>query len=107
MTDKKEKLKIYVFCNSCNHEWHQITSLTEDGVFLARHVCSNHRYILNDMGFTSNWKHETYNTYAPNGWELILTESGSPELAAAYKRHTEYTEEEYRNKLSCFNKGEK
>lgn len=93
-------MKIFIFCNSCAPQWHHATSLSEDGVFLAGHICSDHLYIPHDMGMTSNWKHETYNKYAPEGWELVLTEPMSPEVTEAYKKHKSYTKEEYEKKYS-------
>jgi hypothetical protein len=83
--------KIYVFCNSCAPEWHCFTALSEDGEFLANHVCSAHGYAPHDMGVNENgWKRELYSERYPGGFEVELVE-GNPRdhagLMAAHAKH--------------------
>lgn len=71
----KTKKKIFVFCNNknCNSldDWHNIAAVSEDGDYLAGHICSNHYYAYSDMGFTSEWKHDIYNKALGEGnWKL-------------------------------------
>tara|TARA_Y100000034_G_C6778075_1_gene347547 strand:- start:49 stop:438 length:390 start_codon:yes stop_codon:yes gene_type:complete len=85
------KPKIFIFCNSCSHEWHSASALSEDGHFLAGHVCSDHGFIPHDMGMTSDWKHDDYNKHYPDGWELEYVERSEvkshPGITAAYEKH--------------------
>jgi len=46
-------------------------ALAEDGMCLAQHLSSNVDFSKHDMGLWSNWKHENYNKYYPDGWELV------------------------------------
>lgn len=74
------KPKIYVWCNSCSPECpvsflHSIMAMTEDGTYIAGHVCSSHGFIHHDMGFTGDWKHDHYDEHYPDGWELEFVES--------------------------------
>ena len=68
--------KIFVWCAGSSGEanFHHIQAIAEDGSVLAGHACSSHAYISNDMGFTSDWKHDRYNEHYPNGWQLELVE---------------------------------
>ncbi len=45
-------------------------ALAEDGVALGSHLSSNKEFSKHDMGLTSDWKHEIYCKYYPNGFEL-------------------------------------
>ena len=60
-----------------------VTATAEDGEIIARHICSKEANIDHDTGFTSDWQHDKYDKYYPDGWELIkgaiITEG--PELA--------------------------
>lgn len=82
------KPKIYVWCNSCAHEWHVFMALSEDGVALAGHVCSDHGFAYHDMGIDEDgWKRDVYAAHYPDGFEVELIERESvmthPGLAAA------------------------
>ena len=90
------KLKIYVFCNSCSHEWHHAMAMCEDGHVLAQHVCSQHEFIPGDMGVDdlSDWsgKRKLYAQHCPDGYEIVWLESAaeakaSAGLAEAYARN--------------------
>lgn len=73
MSDTKPK--IYVWCNSCSHQWHSGIAMAEDGRVLAGHMSSNHSFQRHDMGVErSDWKHDKYNAHYPDGWELVYVE---------------------------------
>ena len=78
--------KIFVFCNQKNcdgsGDWHNMVAIAEDGTCLAGHVCSNHGWAWNDMGFTSDWKRDRYDKHYPDGWELEWVENTNLETHA-------------------------
>lgn len=96
------KPKIYVWCNNCMPNWHVFEALTEDGCFIASHVCSHHCYAQGDMGFTSDWKHKTYNKHYPEGWELELVKDAKAHAGfqAAYARNHAYSQQEYEERMA-------
>jgi hypothetical protein len=99
----EQKPKIYVFCNNCSPEWHVFTALSEDGVFLAGHVCSHHAYAPHDMGVAENgWKRDTYAKYYPDGFDVELVENPKDHagVMAAHAKHKAYTEAEYLAKVA-------
>lgn len=62
---------IYVFCNQCTPtDWHPMVAITEEGEGIAGHVCSSHGWVAHDMGFTSDWHHDSYDKVYPDGWRL-------------------------------------
>lgn len=70
-TVSDSKPTIYVFCNSCSPQWHVAYALAEDGTGLASHVCSDHGWVIHDMGVSgSDWKHDLYNAHYPDGWAI-------------------------------------
>ena len=79
--------KIYVFCNSCSHEWHSFMAIAEDGTYLGGHICSSHCFAAHDMGvIETGWKRDVYAKHYPEGFHVVLvddpkTHSG---LQAAY-----------------------
>lgn len=90
--------KIYVFINSQMSEWHTALAFSEDGFVLAGHTSSTPEWSKHDMGITSDWKHERYKAYYPNGFELIWIE-GDPhehqEMMQVYMRHLKIPEAEH------------
>lgn len=101
------KPKIFVFCNNCAPEWHSVAALSEDGCFIAGHVCSHHAYINDDMGFTSDWKHKSYNRHYPDGWELVFVEDARnhSDLDAAHKRHLAWGKDAYKERMAVHDDG--
>lgn len=86
MNDEKKVPKIFVWCNSCQPEWHSALAMSEDGQVLAGHVCTNHGFIAHDMGILPDgWKRETYAAKYPDGFEVVWVEDpkNHPELLAA------------------------
>lgn len=45
-------------------------AMAEDGHVLAEHLSSNVTFARHDMGLISDWKHDLYRQYAPDGFEL-------------------------------------
>lgn len=87
--------RIFVFCSSgdCSDssDWHSFQALSEDGEFLAAHICSSHDYALHDMGVReTGLKRELYVERYSNGFDVVLV-TGPPkqhaELMAAYANH--------------------
>lgn len=99
-----KKKKIYAFNNGGRPGFYEAVAVGEDGLCLASHICSDERWMLHDMGVTSDWKHDTYDAWAPEGWEIefipseeldthedlkkaitLAEEKGYPEFEAAEK----------------------
>ena len=99
-TEPQDKPKIFAFCNGGSPGWYRCDALSEDGVFLAGHICSDPGWGLHDLGVTSEWKHETYRKYYPDGFEVIGVEVNDPRLLAAHERHKAHTPEEYAAKIA-------
>ncbi len=100
MADKKLP-QIYAFCNGGSPRWLSCQALTEDGVFIAGHICSDHSWGPHDLGVTSDWHHDTYRKYYPDGFEVVWVEVDDPRLLAAYEAHKAMTKEEYMAKAKC------
>ena len=89
--------KIFVFCNGCSPSWHSFAAFSEDGEYLAGHVCSHHGYAANDMGVNENgWKRDTYAKRYPDGFKVVYCEVTSkadldkyPDLLAAFAKADE------------------
>lgn len=73
--------KIYVFCNTkdCDKgsgDWHSMAAVSEDGEWLAGHICSSHAWARHDMGIDEDgWKRNIYAEHYPDGFEVIGVES--------------------------------
>lgn len=91
--------KVYAFCDGGKPGGYRCDALSEDGVFLAGHICSSPAFGPHDMGVTSDWKHEMYRQYYPDGFEVLWVEHDDPRLRAAYALHQAHTKEEYAAKL--------
>lgn len=70
-------MKIYGFYNSTDPYpgglGAQAIAISETGDVVASHFCSNESFARGDLGMNgSDWsgKHERYNEYAPDGYEL-------------------------------------
>ena len=90
--------KIYVFINSQMSEWHTALAFSEDGFVLANHTSSTPEWSKHDMGITSDWKHERYKAYFPNGFELMWLEGNPlqyPDFVPVYERHKTIPEAEH------------
>src|ERR1700687_1404427 len=44
--------------------------MAAEGHVLAEHLSSSIGFAQHDLGFTSDWKHDRYQSYAPAGYEL-------------------------------------
>ena len=94
--------KIFVFCNNCSDEWHKFTALSEDGVFLAGHICSHHGYAPHDMGVQDGgWKRDIYAKHFPQGFDVVMVDNPREhaELLAAYQRHLSHDKDAYAAKI--------
>ena len=91
---------IYAFCNGGSSGWYNCQALTEDGVFIAGHLCSDPSWGPHDMGVDSDWKHETYRKYYPDGFEVVWVKVDDPRLLAAYEQHKSMTTEDSEAKIA-------
>lgn len=83
--------RIFVFCNGgAGTDMVSMTALSQDGEFLAGHLCSSESWGWHDMGFSSEWKHERYAARYPNGFALVWV-PGDPRkhsgVMAAHAKH--------------------
>ena len=95
------KPKIYGFVNGGSPGWFIVESISEDGMFLAQHVCSHPGYGPHDIGVTSDWKHDTYAKYYPDGFEVVWIEDAKtdPAIKAAYAKHVAMSKEQAEARL--------
>jgi len=82
--------KIYVWCNSCQPQWHHAMAMAEDGTHLASHICSHHGFIPGDVGINpGGWKRDLYEAHYPGGFEVVWIEDARtgkcPGLDHAYE----------------------
>ncbi|MGG3987432.1 hypothetical protein [Bacillus smithii] len=63
--------KIYCFINGGYENFLNVVALAEDGHVLAEHVSSNEYWAKHDIGVTSDWKHDSYKSFYPNGYEVV------------------------------------
>lgn len=70
----KEKPKIFCWINGKYGENFAVLAMAEDGKILAQHVSSTKEYGLHDIGINSDWKHDKYRKYYPDGYELVWVE---------------------------------
>lgn len=66
--------KIYAFQNFEGGGEGPGVAISEDGAVLASHWSSNDYWAAHDLGVTSNWKHEIYQKYYPEGFEVVFVE---------------------------------
>lgn len=83
-------MKIYIWDNTNQPEWHVGMAMCEDGHVLASHCSSSIGWLKRDMGLYPDickWKHDKYSEHCPDGYELVWIENpkASPELDAAYE----------------------
>lgn len=65
-------MKLYVWCNSCSHQWHSALGMDENGVVFTQHICSDHGFILYDI--IERHREELEQTYGKD-FEVIYIES--------------------------------
>ena len=65
-------MKIYLTCFEGGMRSGDVMgyALAEDGTALASHLSSSEGFSKHDMGLTSDWKHDTYSKFYPDGFEL-------------------------------------
>ena len=73
-------INIYVFCNSCEPNWHSCIALAENGDVVGQHICSHHGWMSIDLGAN---KASEYDSRFPHGWVLRLVEADDAGLLAA------------------------
>lgn len=90
--------RVFVFCNGCSPKWHQFQALSQDDVFLAGHICSDHGFAAHDMGVNEDgWKRDIYAAHYPDGFvvECVDRPLEHEGVKAAYREHTTMGEEEH------------
>jgi hypothetical protein len=84
--------EIFIFCNGgAGTDMVSMTALSQDGEFLAGHLCSHLNWGFHDMGMhEDDWKHDRYLERYPNGFVLVWV-PGDPRknsrLMAAHAKH--------------------
>lgn len=72
------KHKIYCFNNGGPRDWLEAVAIGDDGHVVGQHICSHEAYMHNDLGLTSDWKHDSYNKqYGEGNWELEWVPTGT------------------------------
>jgi hypothetical protein len=81
--------KIYCWLQSSSAEWLVSASMAEDGTALCSHVSSNIAWAKHDIGIGSEFHHDTYRKFYPDGYELVWVDDPDehPGLAEAYRKH--------------------
>ncbi len=89
--DNYDAPHIYCFVNGGSPGWYNVAALTDDGEFIAGHLCSHPSFGPHDMGclHTCDWKHEHYRERYPDGYVVVWVDDpkGDPRVDAAHKRH--------------------
>ena len=81
--------KIYCFINNKEiTNWNDVIALAEDGHFLTNHISSDKYWAQHDIGLTSDWKHDIYEKYYPDGYELVWLDN--PESDKGWLAAIEY-----------------
>ena len=94
-------MKIYIWCVGLGRgsTWGAEDvighALSEDGVGLGSHLSSSVGFAKHDMGITSNWHHETYRKYYPEGYVLEWLED--PETHAGWQAAMALNEERWQD----------
>ncbi len=70
--EKRKMTKIYLAAFETNAlgQGYSGYALCEDGVGICSHFSSSISFAKHDLGLTSEWKHEHYQTCCPEGYEL-------------------------------------
>ena len=63
--------KIYLWCEPAGQGEFLGFAMAETGKAFASHLSSSVYWSKHDMGLTSNRKHEFYDKYYPDGYELV------------------------------------
>ena len=65
--------RIYGFNNGGSRQWLEAVLLSEDGVYLGSHICSDEAYMPHDLGVlegTRPDRHETFRKHYPGGYVM-------------------------------------
>lgn len=92
MDNIKPPTKIFCFIQSGKDtDWVSTIAICEDGHCLAEHLSSDNCLALQDIGMTSDMKHDRYKEHCPDGYDLVWLDdpANSPELDAAYAKNQE------------------
>lgn len=87
---------IYGFNNGGSPGWYSAVAISEDGVCLGGHCCSDEGYMEADLGIIEGWRmdrHEAYRAHYPDGYRMEFVRSADVKqhegLQAAFKRYDE------------------
>jgi len=93
MTDKT---KIYCFINDKNYTGGDciVIAISEEGRNLCSHLSSSIEWAKHDIGITSDWKHNIYKGFYPDGYELVwVDDPESEEFQEILDRANNFKEE--------------
>ncbi len=82
--------EIYCFVNGGSPGWYSVDALTEDGEFIAGHICSHPSFGPHDMGclYDCDWKHDGYKERYPAGYVVVWVDDADDErIMAAHAKH--------------------
>ena len=87
-------MKIYCFVNSgAESDWQNVLAMCEDGNVLASHISSSEHYARNDIGITSDRKHDLYKKHCLDGYKLVWVDwkdvNNHEGIASAYIKNQE------------------
>ena len=68
-------------------------ALAENGYCLASHLSSSVEFSRHDMGYESNWKHDLYDRYYPDGYELVWIDESDLDNHEGWKKAFELNRE--------------
>lgn len=93
---QKKKPKIYAFINGrFGKNDFVVVAMAEEGTVLANHVSSSRQWAKHDIGVTSNWKHEVYNQFYMNGWDIEWITREEAPTHEGFQRALEQHHERY------------
>lgn len=83
---KQNKTKIFCYAVAKGYLGYAVYSLSEDGTGLCSHISTNLSFAKHDIGFNSNWQHDIYKEYYPDGYELLWLEEKELENHCEFKK---------------------
>lgn len=100
--------KIYGFVNGGSPGWLDVAGIAEDGVCLSGHVCSHPSFGPHDIGVTSDWKHEIYRKYYPQGFtvEWVADVKAHDGIQRAFALNRAMSKEEHAAKCAVLHEPE-
>lgn len=92
-----DKPKIFGFVNGGSPGWWNVSAITEDGLCISGHCCSHPSWGPHDIGATSDWHHDVYRQYYPDGFtvEWVADVKAHDGIQRAFALNRAMTEDEH------------